>query len=228
MSSYTASPGRYTNAGRRAVLVSLFGPSYLTVICSLFLVRQWIQFMSVSFGFCENRDMCAQCLLCLFREIPQMQFLDKVCSHFVVQRQVPAFVRTSLLWRRGSSPWSICSCSWCSSRTRFFGVVHSPFELLDHRCHCNCRDLVLFVGRLSWLCGPFLLRECLRRDVVWWWFYSWWCLRFCLGQCEADGWKIPHQLFPVPRSLGVYACCFTGSAATTKFAQTTTTIPGSS
>ena len=36
-------------------------------------------------------------------------------------------------------------------------------------------------------------------DVVWWWiFYSWWCL-FCLGQCEADDWKIPHQLFPVPR-----------------------------
>ena len=28
------------------------------------------------------------------------------------------------------------------------GVVHSPFEWLDHRCHCICRDLVLFVGRL--------------------------------------------------------------------------------
>ena len=27
-------------------------------------------------------------------------------------------------------------------------VVHSPFEWLDHRCHCNCRDIVLFVGRL--------------------------------------------------------------------------------
>ena len=31
---------------------------------------------------------------------------------------------------------------------------------------------LLFVGRLPWLCGPFLLRECLRRDVVWWWFCS--------------------------------------------------------
>ena len=30
------------------------------------------------------------------------------------------------------------------------------------------------------------------------------------------------------RSLGVYACCITGSAAMTIFAQTTTTIPGSS
>ena len=83
-------------------------------------------------------------------------------------------------------------------------VVHSPFGWLYHRCHYNCRGLVLFVGRLPWLCGPFLLRECLRRDVVWWCiFHSWWCLRFCLGQCEADGWKIPHQLFPVPRGRWV-------------------------
>ena len=37
-------------------------------------------------------------------------------------------------------------------------VVHSPFEWLYHRCHCNCRDLVLFVGRLPWLCGPNVLR----------------------------------------------------------------------
>ena len=27
-------------------------------------------------------------------------------------------------------------------------VVHSPFEWFYHRRHCNCRDLVLFVGRL--------------------------------------------------------------------------------
>ena len=33
---YTASPGRYTNTGCRVVLVSLYGPSYLTVSCSLF------------------------------------------------------------------------------------------------------------------------------------------------------------------------------------------------
>ena len=62
---------------------------------------------------------------------------------------------------------------------------------------------VLFVGRLPWLCGPYVLWECLRRDVVWWWiFHSWWCLRFCLGQCEADDWKIHHQLFPVPEIVG--------------------------
>ena len=36
MSSYTASPGRYTNTGRRVVLVSLYGLSCLTVTCSLF------------------------------------------------------------------------------------------------------------------------------------------------------------------------------------------------
>ena len=52
-------------------------------------------------------------------------------------------------------------------------VVHSPFEWLHHRRHCNCRDLVLFVGRLPWLCCPNVLRRCLRRDVVWWWrFHS--------------------------------------------------------
>ena len=32
------------------------------------------------------------------------------------------------------------------------GVVHSPFEWFYHRCHCNYRDLVLFVGRLP-CCG---------------------------------------------------------------------------
>ena len=36
MSSYTASPEQYTNTGRRVVLVSLYGLSYLTVTCSLF------------------------------------------------------------------------------------------------------------------------------------------------------------------------------------------------
>ena len=26
-------------------------------------------------------------------------------------------------------------------------VVHSPSDWLYHRCHCSCRDFVLFVGR---------------------------------------------------------------------------------
>ena len=42
-----------------------------------------------------------------------------------------------------------------------------------------------------------VLRECLRRDVVWW------CLRFWLGQCQAVDWKIHYQLFPVPRGRWV-------------------------
>ena len=73
-------------------------------------------------------------------------------------------------------------------------VVHSPFDWLYHRCHCYCRDHVLFDGRLPWLCGPNVLRACLCRDVVWW---SGWCLQFYLGQREADFWKIHDQLFPV-------------------------------
>ena len=77
-------------------------------------------------------------------------------------------------------------------------VVHSPFEWLYHRCHCNCRGFVLSSA-------DSLLRGCLRRDVVWWWFFlSWWCLRFYLGQCEADGWKIPLLLFPVLSVYWVY------------------------
>ena len=71
-------------------------------------------------------------------------------------------------------------------------VVH------NHRCHCYCRGFVLSSA------GS-LLRGCLRRDVVWWWiFLSWWCFRFYLGQCEADGWKIPLLLFPVLSVRWVY------------------------
>ena len=53
-----------------------------------------------------------------------------------------------------------------------------------------------------------VLRECLRRDVVWWWiFHFWWCLRFGLGQCEAYYWKLTLQLFPVPRRYWVCLRC---------------------
>ena len=31
-------------------------------------------------------------------------------------------------------------------------------------------------------------------------FYSWWCLQFCLGQCEAGDWKF--FLFPVSEVVG--------------------------
>ena len=31
---------------------------------------------------------------------------------------------------------------------------------------------MLVVGRLPWLRGPYVLRWCLRRDVVWWWFFT--------------------------------------------------------
>ena len=48
-----------------------------------------------------------------------------------------------------------------------------------------------------------VLRECLRRDVVWWWiFHFWWCLRFGLGQREAYDWKL-HYLFPFLRERWV-------------------------
>ena len=72
-----------------------------------------------------------------------------------------------------------------SSFGAYRDVVHSPFEWLFHRCHCYCRDLV-FV-----------------RDVVWWWlFLSWWCLRFGLGQCEADDWKYFFNCFQYHKLVG--------------------------
>ena len=61
--------------------------------------------------------------------------------------------------------WSCCvrNVRVHSSSCGAHRVVHSPLDWLYHRCHCECRDLVLFVGRL---------RGCLRRDVVWWWFFT--------------------------------------------------------
>ena len=41
-------------------------------------------------------------------------------------------------------------CSQLQSRSPLY-VVHSPFGWFYHRCHCNCRDLVLFVVAMS--CG---------------------------------------------------------------------------
>ena len=93
------------------------------------------------------------------------------------------------------------------------GVVHSPFEWLDHRCHCNCRDLVLFVGRMPRCGGVCVAMSCGGGGLLLI------VLRFCLGQCEADDWKI-LQLFPVPRvsvrpqeDVGCFGMLNAGSAA---------------
>ena len=44
------------------------------------------------------------------------------------------------------------------------GVVHSP---LEGSTIVASATVVVFVGRLHFLCGPNVLRGCLRRDVVW-------------------------------------------------------------
>ena len=50
---------------------------------------------------------------------------------------------------------------------------------------------------------PHVPWECLRRDVLWWWlFLSWWCLRFCLGQCEADSWIYFFNYFQYQQVVG--------------------------
>ena len=109
----------------------------------------------------------------------------------------PSVAGFGMVWQTQSRAGSTLgfSCSQLQLRSSMWCRSQS-LSILDHRCHCNCRDLVLFVGR-------HVLRECLRRDVVWWWFYCRWYLRFCLGQCEAGDWKF-FLLFPVPRVRWVY------------------------
>ena len=82
--------------------------------------------------------------------------------------------RTFLLWRRGSSPWSSSSCSWCCSRTR---LLLCPL-LVNDRSRSSAvavpRSLTpLFLCRQLSLPRALrrqiaLLRGCLRRDAVWW------------------------------------------------------------
>ena len=76
-----------------------------------------------------------------------MQFLDKVCSHFVVPRQVPACLDIPVVAQR-QFPMVHLFMLLVQFSDKVVGVVHSPFEWLDHRCHCSCRSLVLFVGIL--------------------------------------------------------------------------------
>ena len=120
-----------------------------------------------------------------------------------------------------------CSASWpvCTRRTVARGVqsiglsgrclrvvVHSPFEWLDHRCHCICRDSVLFVGR----------QPCLRGPMC--------CGSVCVAMSCGGGFtpggaydSIWDSIMPMTGnfsfissfklSSGVYACCIPGSAA---------------
>ena len=105
-----------------------------------------------------------------------------------------------LFWCSFSLPCaSVCGyvsvgkdCAWLSVVLVLMFIAVCDLYV-DHRCHCFCCGLVLFVGR-------HVLRESLRRDVVWWWFYCRWYLRFCMGQCEAGDWKF--FLFPVPEVVG--------------------------
>ena len=73
-------------------------------------------------------------------ETVQAQFLDMVARARVVLRHVPMVLETV--------------------QAQFTAPVAEPTVVsftvplfLNYRCHCNWRDLVLFVGRLLWLCG---------------------------------------------------------------------------
>ena len=79
------------------------------------------------------------------------------------------------------------------SSTKRTCVVHSPFVWLDHRCHCNCRDLALFAGRLPCCGGVCVAMSCGGGF-------------FTPGGAYDSGWDsvkpktgIVLHLFPVPR-----------------------------
>ena len=101
------------------------------------LVRQWIhvgrQFMRL-FGRISHISTCST------RSTPSTSC---VCHPSLALVCVWTWQTQS---RAGEVHWDVRVHS--SSCGAHLGVVHSPFGRLYHRCHCICRDRVLYVGRL--------------------------------------------------------------------------------
>ena len=137
--------GRYGPGGHvRSWLVSLYGPSYLAVTCSLFsLVRQWIHVMSVYSGFCGR-------LLKMFR------FWTTCISGTVTLLRRASLCHVSWgVWRKISSPEGLrlLFCErrmrygfvWCSScSSQWTGQVPGP-------CFLD-KDVDVPVLATSWGC----------------------------------------------------------------------------
>ena len=157
-----------------------YGPSYLAVTCSVFArgVQDYGLFWENSSGYAifsaswlNSGYMSTSVYVVVVLaggDAPRAVFLCVMPmkgKHIInyLQYHEYGFGRPSLE-REVQWDFRVHSSSCGAHRV----VVHSPFEWLYHRCHCYCRDLVLFVGRLPWLCVPDVLRGCLRCDVVWW------------------------------------------------------------
>ena len=150
-----------------------------------------------------------------------MQFLDKVCLHFVVQRQVSAGLDIPVVAQR-QFPMVHFFMLMVQFSDKVFDVVHSPFEWLDHRCHCSCRSLVLFVGSLPRCESVCVAMSCGvvftpggASDSVW-------------GSVKPMTGKYIVYCFQYQEDVRCVCMLNFCSAALTIFAQTTTTIPGSS
>ena len=190
MKSSTASPGRYINTGRAAYLpvttqrhvpavLRVRHPSdsvhrqcvghscyatetgirsatvqvarlLLLVILhlALFLLFVWPMMLGIMAGMLWKDS-------CLF------SWLSPYSAQCLVRHWIHAVLYAAPGLVRETQPDVCVHSSSCGVHR---DVVHSPFGWLDHRCHCYCRFLVLFVGSL--------LRGCLRCDVVWWWFFT--------------------------------------------------------
>ena len=160
---YTASPGRYTNTGRRVVLVSLYGLSYLTVTCSLF---SW---------FDSGYNLRQSTLASVGTETGTH---SASCACFERLHRC--------------SSWTRCArTSLCNNRCRLSSgrpccgaeaVPHGPF-VHAHGAVLGQGFLMSFTVPLNgWtivatatvvtscsLSGDCPVWGCLRRDVVWWW-----------------------------------------------------------
>ena len=104
-------------------------------------------------------------------------------------------------------------------------VVHRSFDRKHrHRRH-NCRDHVLWVGKLHWLFDFYVRQVCSCRNTTWWWwFHSRLCKRFSVAERETEhGRAHPSRRVRTPsitpnakRTSGAYACWMNGPATTTR------------
>ena len=101
---------------------------YWVPYCAFFSVpRLWQSFIRCSLWFDSGYILRQSTAAC-----GRYSSWTKVCSLFVVQRQVPGCPDIPVV-RRGSSPWSSSSFSWCSFRTR---LLLCPL-LVNDRCPCS-------------------------------------------------------------------------------------------
>ena len=112
-------------------------------------------------------------------------FAELTVMLFTVPLDDCTIVATATVVPSCSSTADCLAAGVFASRCRVVVEVFLPMMLTILCGTAFCRR-----GEIHYQLLPVPRRCRVRRDVVWWWLYSLWCLRFCLEQCEADDWKI--------------------------------------